>query len=84
MALETRTFSFLKYTKIKVNSIEGGFRDPIFEKLCQGLRVSLGIFLILKPRRYLEGRRTLGLVTRAIRAEVEAESSDNVRREKQG
>ena len=57
--------------------------DPIMEILCQGLRVSIGIFTISNPRRYSKGGRTLGLITRAVWAEAEAGSFGDRRREKQ-
>ena len=85
MALETRRLNFLRYAKIKVVGLEGGFMDPILEILCQGFKVCLGMFSIPNPRRHLEGGRTLGLVTRAVRAESVAntggsESGDNHQR----
>lgn len=49
--------------------------DPIMEVLCQGLRVCIGIFPIPSPRQQIEGGSSIGLVTRAVRAEVEAEIS---------
>ena len=73
VAPETRTLNFLKYAMIKVGGLEGGLMDPILEILCQGLRVSLGIFSISNPRNFAEGGRTLGLLTRAVVAENEAE-----------
>ena len=68
VAPETKTLSFLKFAKIKVGGLEGGFMDPILEILCQGLKVSLGIFAISNPRIHSEGGNTFGLITRAIRA----------------
>ena len=69
VAPETTSLSFLKFAKIKVGGLEDGFVDPILEILCQGLRVSLGIFAISNPMKYSEGRSTLGLITRVVRAE---------------
>ena len=66
---ETRTFRFLKFARIKVEGLEGGFMDLIMEILCQDLRVSIGIFAIANPRNYSGSGRTLGLLTRAMRAE---------------
>ena len=69
VAPETKALTFLKYAKIRVGGLEGGFMDPILEILCQGVRVSLGLFAIEDPRNFSAGGRTLGLITRAIRAE---------------
>ena len=69
VAPETRTFRFLKFAKIKVRGLEGGFMDPVMEILCQGLHVSLGIFDIVKPRNYSGAGRTFGVLTRVVRAE---------------
>ena len=77
MAPETRTFKFLKYANLKVGGLEGGFMDPILEILCQGLRVSLGIFPISNPRKYTDGGSTFGLLTRAVMAEIVAERTDD-------
>ena len=74
MALETRKLNFLRYAKIKVGGLEGGFMDPILKILCQGLKVCIGTFSILNPRKHLEGARTLGLVTRVARTEIVAET----------
>ena len=51
VASETRNFNFLRYAKIKVRGLEGGFMDPILKILCQGLKVCLGIFPITSPRK---------------------------------
>ena len=77
VAPKTRTLKFLKYAKIKGGGLEGGFMDPILEILCQGLRVSLGIFSISNPRSYTEGGSTFGQLTRAILAEIEADGTDD-------
>ena len=69
VAPETRKFSFLKFAKIKIRGLEGGFMDLIMEILCQGLRVSLGIFAISNPRKQSVEGSTLGLITRAVRVE---------------
>ena len=69
IAPETRSFSFLKFAKIKVGGLEGGFMDPILEILCQGLKVSLGLFAISNPRKHYEAGSTIGLIIRAVRAE---------------
>ena len=69
VAHETTTFSFLQYAMIKVGGLERGFMDPIMEIPCQGLKVSVGIFTIDNPRKLSAGGRTLGLITRAVRAE---------------
>ena len=69
VAHETRTISFLQYAMIKVGGLEGGFMDPIMEIPCQGLKVYLGIFTIANRRKFSPGGRTLGLITRAVRAE---------------
>ena len=74
VAPKTSSLNFLEYAKIKVVGLEGGFMDPILEILCQGLRVSLGIFPSSYPSRSLGGGRTNGLVIRVVRAEIEAES----------
>ena len=55
VAPKTRSLKFLKYAKIKVGGLEGGFMDPILEIFCQGLRVSLGIFSISSSKNYIEG-----------------------------
>ena len=47
------------------------------EIICQGLRVCIGIFPILSPRRQIEGGSTVGLITRAVKAKVAAELSDS-------
>ena len=72
VAPETKNFNFLRYAKIKVGGLEGGLMDPILEILCQGLRGCIGIFSISSSRKQIKGGTTVGLVTRAVRAEVEA------------
>ena len=69
VAPETRSLSFLQYAIIKVGGLEGGFMDPIMETPYQGLKVSIGIFTIAKPKKLSAEGRTFGLLTRAVRAE---------------
>ena len=61
VATETRNRTFLRYAKIKVGGLEGGFMDPILEILCQGLKVCLALFSIPNPRKTFGRGKNTGL-----------------------